>query len=162
GENFTCRRYVSKPFMHSALYASVYQSISFAVVPATSNMALWVRGVVPDRSSAPIAISLRPSGETSKCSTRVRSRPGADSLASKPLSTAPVVVFSRARPTRVVPLLGENVPAQYTRVAPVLIARTSPQLIFAVNDGLRAPLATLTRARPRWAVPLTVLNDPPR
>src|SRR3954470_13057245 len=43
GENFTCRRYVSKPFMHAGLYASVYQLLSTAVGPDTSNMASCVR-----------------------------------------------------------------------------------------------------------------------
>ena len=96
--------------MHSALYASVYQSVSLAAAPDTSNSAICVRSTPPDLSSAPTAMSNRPSGEMSKCSTRVRSRPGAVSLASKPGSTTPVIAFIRASPARAVPLTAENVP----------------------------------------------------
>jgi hypothetical protein len=61
-------------------------------------------------SSAPIATSRVPSGEMSKCSTRVRLSPGAESRASKPVSTAPLTGFIRASPARVTPLIAENVP----------------------------------------------------
>src|SRR3954471_6507559 len=43
GENLACRRYVSKPFMHAGLYASVYQLLSAAVPAERSNMAICVR-----------------------------------------------------------------------------------------------------------------------
>ncbi len=97
----------------------------------------------------------------SKCSTRVRLSPGAVSLASKPVSTAPLAAFIRASAARFTPLIAENVPPAYSREPRAASARTSPQLIFAVNA--LDPLAVQARAgsRPRWAAPLTVLNAPP-
>ena len=74
-----------------ALAGSKEQLVRAAVAPEISNIAICVRSYPLALSSAPTATSFRPSGEMSKCSTRVRLSPGAVSLALNRLSTDPLV-----------------------------------------------------------------------
>ena len=82
-----------------------------------------------------------------------------DRSLTNPVTTAPVVAFTAARPTLAVPLIVVKLPPTYTVV---LVASTAVVWLFAfaVNPVFTAPVVGLIEAILRFVTPSTVLNVP--